>query len=90
MSSPSGFGNESGHDGSLAVGTDSVETTSAELDVESSDGAELLSVCTSGSGCAFTDDTTTPSDFWVASHKGIENQLLYHVSSCVSYLFYTV
>ena len=37
MSSPTGFGNESGHDGSLILGTDSVETTSVELDVESSD-----------------------------------------------------
>ena len=67
LSSPIGFGNESGHDGSLPVGTDSVETTSEELDVEPSDFAELLTVCTSGSGCTFTDGTTTPSDFgWQA------------------------
>jgi hypothetical protein len=67
LSSPIGFGNESGQDGSLAVGTDSVEANSAELDVESSDAAELLSVCTSEFDCTFTDDTTTPSDFgWQA------------------------
>ena len=67
MSSPTGFGNESGQDSSLAMGTDSVEISSAELDVESSDVAELLSVCTSISGCTFADDETTPSDLeWQA------------------------
>ena len=80
MSSPTGFGNESGHDGSLAVGIDSVEMTSAELDVEFSEGAELLSVCTSGSDCTFTDDTTTPSDL------GWQAMRVLRISCCIMYL----